>query len=127
MFSKPITLNCFFENNPNLKNYILSVIKQCGNPNGCSLDSYIIKSEFSIFIYTDFSHRDETYAVVAIYTDEKMRSLGSAKNILENLPSLGTLYFDTYSEPLIHLLKKVGGYEEEVFSGKPSKQFILDT
>lgn len=127
MLSKPITLNNFFENNPNSKDYILNSIKECRNPNGCSLDSFIIKNEFSMLIYTDFSHRDETYAVVAIFTDEKMRSLGSAKNLLENLPSLGALYFDTYSKPLIHLLKKIGAYEEEVFSGKPSKQFILDT
>lgn len=127
MVSKPITLNSFLENYPHLKDYILNAVEKCGNPNGCSLDSYIINNEFSMLIYTDFLYREETYAVVAIFTDETMRNSGSAKNILENLPSLGALYFDTYSEPLIHLLRKVGAFEEEVFLGKPSKQFILDT
>lgn len=127
MLEKPITLNKFFVSNPSLKSDIVNIVKECGNSGGCSLDNYIIANEATTLIYTAFSHRQNTYAVVAIYTDEKIRNTGSATKLLKNLPSLGSLYFDTYSEPLINLLKKIGAYEEEVFLNKPSKQFILDT
>ena len=121
------TLNSFLDENNDLKDYILNVLKECGMPNGCSLNSYIVQNESTILIYSEFDKRPNTYAVDAIYTKDKMRNRGSAKKLLSSLPSFGSLYFDTYSDVLIYLLKSIGGYEEDVFKNKPSKQFILDT
>lgn len=76
-------------------------------------------------MYSIFRNRKNTYTVEAIFTNNQHRNKGSAKRLLKNLSFFGDLYFDTYTEPLIHLLNNIKAIKEDVIKGKSSTQFIL--
>ncbi len=107
---------------PDLKNIAL----KCGMVNGVSDYSYIIENEHTILIYSVFPKRTCTYGVEVIFTDDKHRNKGSAKQLLKSLDFKASLYFDTYEDSLIHLVKELGGFEEPQFENKKSTELILN-
>jgi len=123
---KHLTYEEYLKNNPHLKEQTKNILKKCGVTRPISQTSYVIKNDFTILIFQPFDYNLYRYAVSAIYTDDSKRNQGSAKKLLSNLNFFGSLYFDTYTPELIHILKSIGGVEEEVFDSKDSTQLILN-
>ena len=106
------------------KKYITKILNDCNG--SCSSINYLIKNDDTFLLFGRFSQRPFTYVVYAIYTTEENRNKGSAKKLLKNLSFFGDLYFNTYEEPLIHLLEGMGAYQENVLGEKESTQLILE-
>ena len=118
------TIDTYLEKYPLMEDKLFDIVKKCNG--SWSRFHYIIYNKNTIMVYSYFSNRPYTYAVEAIYTEDKKRNKGSAKELLRSLSFFGDLYFDTYTDELINILNCIGAKKEEVFKNKGSSQFILE-
>jgi|GEM_PF-5508422 len=120
------TIEDYNKNISGLLHDLKNIAFKCGMVNGVSNYSYIIENKHTILIFSVFPKRTSTYGVEVIFTDNKYRNKGSAKKLLKSLDFKASLYFDTYEESLIHLVKELGGFEESQFENKKSTELILN-
>lgn len=108
-------------------NFDLEVVsKECGMLGDYSIYDYIVCNNDTIMTYKKNSKRFDTFSVNCIYTKPNQRHKGSCKKLLQSLDFNSSLFFETYSQCLIRIVKDLGGYEENLWDNKSSTQLILN-
>ncbi|MFW3383503.1 hypothetical protein ACN2C1_07880 [Aliarcobacter butzleri] len=124
-----INLKEFINQDKEIKNEISKILTKCGSTDKIEeyYNSFIIAKNNSYLIFKKCcSNFDNIYFIDAIYTKEDYRQKGNATKLLSSLDSNSLYIFDSFSQELFGLLKKLGAREYKYFNGSESrKQYIF--
>ncbi|MDK2050870.1 GNAT family N-acetyltransferase [Aliarcobacter butzleri] len=119
----------FINQDENIKNKISGILEKCDSTDKIEeyYNSFIIEKNNTYLIFKKCcSNNDNVYFIDAIYTEENYRRKGYATKLLSSLDSNSLYIFDSFSQELFGLLKKLGAREYKYFNGSESrKQYIF--
>lgn len=124
------TIKDYLLKNPNEEKLVKKILKECGNsePLNSFNNSYFIKNEYTYLIFRNYSKTIQNlYFVDALFTLDNKRNRGNAKILLRSLPKDLSFIFDTFSPPLMKVIKDLRGREISFFNcSQNRKQFYLN-